>query len=176
MKKKSVITEFFNTSNTADFLPKNGFNVDNLILAVADVFSGTYDRRHAPKKPRKTLEEINRQLDKVEKKLDSVLNRFIRFTDDLYIKTEGENFAHVDTHGEFVNLWTLCKCDKSEFETVTNWIKPDEIFNDWHGDFEEYPEAFRRLHFLENRREELLDQREELLKEYWDAQEQKKSA
>ena len=170
MKVNSAMTEFFNTSNKA------GFTAGNLILAMADVFSGNYDKRHAPKKPRKTLEEINRQLDKVEKKLDSVLNRFIRFTDDLYIKTKGENFAHVDTHGEFVNLWKLCKEGQAEWETATEWIKPNEIFVDWSGDFEEYPEGFRRLHFLENRREELLDQREELLKEYWDAQEQKKSA
>lgn len=129
-----------------------------------------------PKKTRKTLAEINRQIDKVEKKLDSILSRFIRFTDDLYIKTEGENFAHVDTHGEFVNLWEICKEDKAEWDFPTNFIKPNEIFVDWNGDFEEYPEAFKRLHFLENRREAILEQREKLLQEYWAMQAQKKSA
>lgn len=126
--------------------------------------------------PRKTSDEIKAQIDKVEKKLDDVLNRFICFTDGLYIHTDGENFAHVDMNGKFVNLWEVCKEGTAEFETVTQWIKPEEIYIDLsYGQewcFEKYPEAFRRLHLLENYREELLDQREKLLDE-WFAQNEK---
>ena len=128
----------------------------------------------APKKPRKLFNNDFAKMAKVEENLENVLNRFSSFLSDLYIKTEGENDFAVNTHGKFVNLWDLCVQEGGGvFEIVTNWLYPEEIYlgiEDERGEmtFEKYPEAFRKIHFLENRREELLDKRDRLMEEYGD--------
>ena len=126
----------------------------------------------APKKPRKLFNNDFAKMAKVEENLENVLNRFSNLLADLYIKTEGENDFAVNTHGKFVNLWDLC-ADEGDgaFETVTNWVNPNEIYLINDTDFKKpvmFPafDAFRKIHFLENRREELLDKRDRLIEEY----------
>ena len=123
----------------------------------------------APKKPRKLFNNDFAKMAKVEENLENVLNRFSSLLADLYIKTEGENDFAVNTHGKFVNLWDLC-ADEGDgaFETVTNWVNPNEIYTFDRGFAEPYPDVFRKIHFLENRREELLDKRDRLIEEYGD--------
>lgn len=145
MTSTKTMANFLNSQDTAEFLP-----------------------------PRKLFNNDFVKMAKVEENLENILNRFSSLLADLYIKTEGENDFAVNTHGEFVNLWELCVEEgDADFETVTNWIYPDEIYlgiEDERGEmtFEKYPEAFRKLHFLENRREEILNKRDRLLEEYGD--------
>ena len=122
-----------------------------------------------PKKSRKLFKNDFAKMAKVERNLKNVLSRFSSLLDSLYIKTDGENFAHVDTHGEFMNLWELCVQEgDGAFETVTNWIYPDEIYIFDRGFAEPCPDEFKKIHFLENRREELLNKRDRLMEEYGD--------
>lgn len=147
MTATKKMTEFFNTPKTEDFLPRKLFQNDLV------------------------------KIGKCEEDLENILNRFSEFLSELWIKTDGENEKYFDTHGEFVNIWDLCVetlGDEAPFATVSNWIYPDEIYVDYGGViFEKYPDAFRKIHFLENRREELLNKRERLRREYGDLYDEK---
>ena len=152
MKNITAMTEFFHTSNTTEFLP-----------------------------PRRLFNNDYAEMAKVERNLNAILDRYRDLLLGLYICTDGENFAHVDTHGEFINLWELCVIEgDGAFETVTNWVKYNELYEIDDVTFKT-PKfmpafgAFRKLHFLERRREELLDKRDKLMEEYgndyrWDAE------
>ena len=181
MKNVTAMTEFFNTSNTEGFLPlpkKSASMIEKLTFAIADVFSGNYEKREAQKKKKQEKKRNQRQLfqndcvriAKVEENLEEILNRYSSLLVDLYVYAGRE--YELDTRGEFVNLLDLCVQEgDGAFEIVTNWVRPDELFwgiEDDRGNmtFEPYPDAFRKLHFLEWRREELQEKRDRLMCEY----------
>lgn len=124
-----------------------------------------------PKKPRKLFNNDFAKMAKVEKNLENVLNCFSNLLAELYIATDNSNSIEVDSE-HFKNLWDLCVEEgDGAFEIVTNWVNPNEIYLINDTDFKKpvmFPafDAFRQIHFLENRREELLNKRERLMEEY----------